>query len=299
MNLLKTAFLLALLTAIFILLGGLIAGQAGMIVALILAAGMNVFSFWNADRMVLRMQGARPVAESQAPELHRMVADLAGRAGLPKPAVYVIDTDQPNAFATGRSPRRSAVAVTRGLMRSLDRQELAGVIAHELAHIRNRDTLIMTVAAALAGALSLLANFALFLPFAHDEENPLGLVGVILTAMLAPLAAALVKMAISRTREFSADRAGAEICGDPAWLASALDKLERGASRIDNAAAERVPASAHLYIANPLHVHRVDRLFASHPPMAKRIERLMAMTAQGAHQGASARPAAGHGGPWG
>jgi len=274
MNVIRTTFLMAAMTALFVGAGGLIAGEAGLIMALAIAAVMNVFAYWNSDKMVLRMHGAREVDAVSAPDLYRMVNRLAQRANLPMPRVYIMDNDQPNAFATGRNPQNAAVAATTGLLRRLSRDEVEGVMAHELAHVANRDTLIMTITATLAGAISMLANFALF--FGNNRNNPLGIIGTILVMVLAPLAATLVQMAISRTREYAADKLGAEICGNPRALASALDRIS-GGSAIENPAAEANPASAHLFIANPLRRGGVDALFATHPPMAERIRRLEAM----------------------
>lgn len=270
----KTAILMAAMTALFMGVGYLLGGSGGAVIALIFAAGTNAFTWWNADRMVLRAYNAQPVAPGDRLGLHAMVSDLARNAGLPEPKVYLIDTPQPNAFATGRNPANAAVAVTSGLMRSLSREELAGVVAHELAHIRNHDTAIMTVTATFAGAISMLANFALF--FGGSRER-MGLVGTLLMMFLAPLAAALVQMAISRTREYAADKAGADICGQPLWLASALEKIALGAARIDNDAAERHPATAHMFIVNPLHAHKRDNLFATHPATENRVAALRAM----------------------
>ncbi len=275
MSYFRTAMLMAAMTALFLFVGFLLAGEAGIVIALVLAGGINLFAWWNSDKMVLRQQGAREVDARSAPDLHAMVRDLAGRAGLPMPRVYVMDNPQPNAFATGRNPENAAVAVTTGLMQGLSREELAGVIAHELAHIKNRDTLIMTITATFAGAISMLANFALF--FGNNRNNPLGIVGVLAMMILAPLAAALVQMAISRTREYEADKAGAEICGRPLWLASALERIQSGAARIDNHAAERNPATAHMFIINPLHAHAHDRLFSTHPATANRVAALVAL----------------------
>jgi heat shock protein HtpX len=270
---------------------------------------MNLFAFWNSDRMVLRMHGARPVTRGSAPELHELIARLAGRAGLPMPAVYLIETDQPNAFATGRNPQHSAVAVTRGLLATLSREELAGVIAHELAHIKNRDTLTMTMAATIAGAVGFLANFAfLFGGSAQSEERPNPL-AAILIMILAPLAATLVQLAISRTREFSADRLGAEICGEPRWLARALQRIEAVAAGRVMPSAEHNPASAHLFIVNPLRMGGVDGLFRTHPATEERVRRLLAL-GQGGAVGSTAGPASpvrygsvpragGRRGPWG
>jgi len=279
----RTALLIAALTALFMGAGYLLGGTGGMILALLVAVGMNAFAYWNSDRVVLRMHNAREVDERTAPDFVGLIRQLADRAELPMPRVYIIDTDQPNAFATGRNPQHAAVAATAGLLRRLSTEEVAGVMAHELAHVKNRDTLIMTITATLAGALSMLANFALF--FGGNRDNPLGLVGTILMMILAPLAAMLVQMAISRSREYEADRIGAEICGRPLWLATALEKIDALARRIDNTAAERSPATAHMFIINPLHAHAVDGLFSTHPATAKRVRAL--------------RDMAGVAGPWG
>lgn len=288
MNTLRTAMLLAALTAIFMAVGALIGGTGGAMIAFVLAAGINLFSYWNADKLVLSMANAREVNEQSAPEFYGIVRDLAARAGLPMPRVYIADTAQPNAFATGRNPANAAVCATTGLLHSLSRDEIAGVMAHELGHIRNRDTLIMTVTATIAGAISMLANFAFFFGGNRNNANPLGIVGVLIAAIVAPLAAMLVQMAISRTREYSADRAGAEISGDPQALASALARISSHAGRVRNEAAERNPASAHLFIVNPLSGERMDNLFSTHPATENRIAALMAM----AHESGtmSARP---------
>ncbi len=275
MNYLKTAVLLAGMTGVFLAAGFMLAGETGMLIALALALGMNFFAYWSSDKVVLRMYGARQVDARSAPQLYGMVGQLAENAGLPMPKVYIIDNPQPNAFATGRNPENAAVAATSGLLQRLSEHEVAGVMAHELAHVKNRDTLIMTITATLAGALSMLANFALF--FGGNRNNPLGFIGVLLVAIVAPLAAMLVQMAISRAREFEADRIGAEISGRPLWLASALGKIEQAAKGIDNHVAEANPASAHLFIINPLHAHRVDSLFSTHPSTRERIERLRRM----------------------
>ena len=279
----RTAVLLAGLTALVGGLGLLLGGQGGLIIGLMIAVGMNLFAFWNADGMVLRMHGAREVDDRTAPELVGLVRQLCDRADMPMPRVYVIETDQPNAFATGRSPSHAAVAATTGLLRRLSVEEIAGVMAHELAHIRNRDTLIMTITATLAGALSMVANFALF--FGGNRDNPMGIVGTLLMAILAPMAAMLVQMAISRSREYEADRVGAEICGQPMWLAGALQKIDAMARRIDYHAAERNPATAHMFIINPLHAHAIDNLFSTHPNTENRVRALREM--------------AGRAGPWG
>ena len=273
----KTFMLMALLTALFMGLGALLGGASGAGIAFLVAAAMNVFAYWNSDKAVLSMTGARAVDEVSAPGFVHMVNRLADGAGMPRPKVYVIETDQPNAFATGRDPDNAAVAATTGLLRRLTEEEVAAVMAHELAHIRNRDTLIMTVTATFAGAISMLANFALF--FGGDRNRPGGMIGTIALMILAPLAAALVQMAISRSREYEADRVGAEICGNPQGLAAALRKIEAFAKGIDNHAAERNPAIAHMFIINPLHTHAHDRLFSTHPNTANRIAALDAMVA--------------------
>jgi heat shock protein HtpX len=274
MNMMRTALLLAAMTALFLAVGYLIAGEGGALVAFVIALAMNGWAYWNSDKMVLRMHNARPVTRGSAPELVGLVEQLARRADLPMPAVYLLETDQPNAFATGRDPEHSAVAVTRGLIRSCDSEELAGVIAHELGHIKNRDTLTMTITATLAGAIGFLSQFAFFFGMGRDNRNPLGMIGTLLIMILAPLAAMLVQMAISRTREYAADRLGAEICGQPMWLARALQKIEQLARGMVNPAAERNPASAHLFIVNPLRMGGIDSLFRTHPPTADRVRRL-------------------------
>ncbi|MBN2631774.1 MAG: zinc metalloprotease HtpX [Rhodobacteraceae bacterium] len=271
----KTFVLMAVLTALFMGLGTLLGGTGGAMIALVIAAAMNVFTYWNSDKAVLSMTGAHEVDEAQAPGLVRMVNRLADGAGMPRPKVFVIDTDQPNAFATGRNPENAAVAATTGLLRRLSDEEVAAVMAHELAHIRNRDTLIMTVTATFAGAISMLANFALF--FGGDRDRPGGMIGTLVLMVLAPMAAGLVQMAISRSREYEADRIGAEIVGQPLWLAAALRKIESFAKGIDNNAAERNPGLAHLFIINPLHAHGHDKLFSTHPNTANRIAALEAM----------------------
>ena len=272
MALMRTGILLAGLTALFLVCGYLLGGEGGMVIAFVLAIGMNFFAYWKSDKMVLRMYGARQVDARDEPGFYGIVEQLAHRAELPMPRVYVIDNDQPNAFATGRNPENAAVAATTGLLRRLSQDQIAGVMAHELAHVRNRDTLIMTVTATIAGALSMLANFAFF--FGGNRNNPLGIVGVIAVAIIAPLAAMLVQFAISRTREYQADRIGAEICGHPLWLANALEQMDQVARKTDNPAAEANPATAHLFIVNPLHARKVDGLFSTHPSTANRVRRL-------------------------
>jgi heat shock protein HtpX len=287
MNYLRTSILLAAMTGLFLAIGFMLGGEVGIVIAFIIALSMNVFAYWNSDKMVLRMYGAHEVDEQSAPSYYRLVVQLADRANMPMPKVYIIENDQPNAFATGRNPENAAVAATTGLLRILSHEEIAGVMAHELAHVRNRDTLIMTITATIAGAISMLATFAMFFG-GNSRNNPLGMVGTILIMILAPIAAALVQMAISRTREYAADAAGAEICGHPLWLASALDKLEQGAATIENEEAEANPATAHMFIINPLNGQSMDKLFSTHPNTANRIERL--------HQMANVPDTAG---PWG
>jgi len=296
MNHLRTGILMAAMTALLVGIGYLVGGAAGTVIALVVAAGMNLFAYWNADKMVLRMYGAREVDRAEAPEFVGLVEQLAQRAGLPMPRVFIIESDQPNAFATGRNPENAAVAATTGLLKRLTREEVAGVMAHELAHVRNRDTLIMTITATLAGAISMLSNFALF--FGGNRDNPLGIVGLIALMILGPLAAAFVQMAISRAREYGADAGGAEICGQPLWLASALERIHQAAGAIDNPTAERNPATAQLFIINPLHAHSIDGLFSTHPPVEERVRRLRAM-ATGTGAGAGHYATAAARGPWG
>jgi heat shock protein HtpX len=301
MNYFKTAILLAGMTALFMGVGFLIGGEAGMLIALVVAGGMNVFAYWNSDKMVLRMHGAREVDERAAPELFQMVRELAQRADLPMPRVYIMDNAQPNAFATGRNPENSAVAATTGLLQTLNRDEIAGVMAHELAHIKNRDTLIMTVTATLAGAISMLAQFGMFFGGGRNN-NPLGFVGMLAMIILAPFAAMLVQMAISRSREYQADKLGAMIVGRPRHLASALAKLGQSAKRIPNEAAEANPATAHMFIVNPLSGERMDNLFSTHPAMENRIAALEALEREmggGAEFGAVAGRSGAARGPWG
>lgn len=274
MNGFKTTMLLAALTALFMALGFTLGGRGGMMIALLVAVGMNLFTYWNADKIVLSMHGAKQVDAASAPEFHGLVAGLAQRAALPMPKVYIIDSPHPNAFATGRNPENAAVAATTGLLNMLDREEIAGVMAHELAHVRNRDTLIMTMVATIAGAISMLANFGLF--FRGGGDNRGAMVATILAVIVAPFAAMIVQMAISRTREYSADRGGAEISGNPRALASALAKLARGAAAVPNPVAERVPAAAQLYIVPGL-ARGGDSLFSTHPDTGNRIAALEAI----------------------
>lgn len=301
MNYFRTALLLAGLTALFMGVGFLIGGKGGALIALVVAAGMNLFAYWNSDRMVLRMYGAHEVDRNSAPDLYNLVAELANRAQLPMPRVFLMDEAQPNAFATGRNPENAAVAVTVGLMQQLSREELAGVIAHELAHIRNHDTLIMTITATIAGAIGMVAQFGMFFGGNRDNNNhgP-GIIGSLAMMILAPFAAMLVQMAISRTREYAADNLGARICGNPMWLASALSRIENAAHQVPNMDAERNPATAHMFIINPLTGQGMDNLFATHPSTANRIAALQQLAAEfgtagvSSSTGRAARPR----GPW-
>ncbi len=293
MNFFRTMLLLAALTALFMGVGYMIGGTGGMLLALLFAIGTNAFAFWNSDKMVLRMHGAEPVTRASAPELYDMVATLARQADLPMPKVYLIRSDQPNAFATGRNPENAAVAATTGVLQLLTRDELAGVMAHELAHIKNRDTLTMTIVATVAGAISMLAQFGFLLGGAGGRErSPLGPLGVILAVIFAPMAAAMIQMTVSRTREYSADRLGAQIARDPLGLAGALRKISAYAGRIEMPSAERNPSSAHMFIINPLSGARMDNLFSTHPRTENRIQALEALAAE---MGRGAAPAPGPG----
>ena len=283
MNMVKTAMLIAFMTALFMGVGFMIGGTGGMMIALVIALAMNAFSYWNSDKMVLRMHNAQEVDAKSAPEYYRMVQDLSQNAGLPMPRVYLIQEDQPNAFATGRNPENAAVAATTGLLNLLTPEEVAGVMAHELAHIQNRDTLTMTITATLAGAISMLGNFAFFLG-GRNNNNPFGIIGVLAAMIVAPFAAMIVQMAVSRTREYSADKRGAEICGRPEWLASALVKVSKGAAALTNERAEHNPATAHMFIINPLNGSGADSLFSTHPSTQNRVDALMAMGSEVAGQ---------------
>jgi heat shock protein HtpX len=276
-NLLKTALLMAAITALFVVAGSLLGGQTGMIVALLFALAMNFFSYWFSDRMVLKMYRAREVDAQSAPRFHGMVAELAARAGLPMPKVYLIDEDAPNAFATGRGPSKAAVAATTGILRTLSERELRGVMAHELAHVKHRDILISTISATMAGAISALANFGMLFRDGRSA-NPIARIAVL---FLAPLAASLIQMAISRSREFEADRGGAEISGDPAALASALQKIQAAARGTPLPPAEAHPETAQMMIMNPLSGGGLRGLFSTHPATEERVARLMAMAQSG------------------
>ena len=276
-NLLKTAVLMAAITALFMLLGAYVGGRQGMVIALLVACGLNFFSYWFSDKLVLKMYNAREVDETSAPQFYRMVAELVQRAGLPMPRVYVIDEPAPNAFATGRNPEHAAVAATTGIMQVLSANELRAVMAHELTHVAHRDILISTISATMAGAISMLANFAVFFGGRDSEGRPANPIAGLAVALLAPLAAALIQMAISRAREFEADRGGAELSGDPRSLASALEKIQAYARGTPLIAAERNPQTAQMMIVNPLHGGGIASLFSTHPSTEERVARLLAM----------------------
>jgi heat shock protein HtpX len=307
---LRTAVLLAGLTALFGAIGYMLGGGTGVVIALLFACATNVWAWWNSDRVVLSLHNAQPIGPQEAPRLFQMVQGLASRAGLPMPALYVIHEDQPNAFATGRDPEHAAVAVNTGLLDMMSEEEVAGVVAHELAHIRNRDTLIMTITATLAGAIGMLAQFGFFFGGRDSEgrQSPFGLIGMLVLLVVGPIAAMVVQMAISRSREYEADRVGAQICGNPLWLASALARLEGYKRGRVNQAAEANPATAHMFIINPLSGLRMDSLFSTHPRTEDRVAALEALAQQGGFGGgfsggggfrAAPAPAAPvQGGPW-
>jgi heat shock protein HtpX len=276
MNIVRTGMLMALMTGLFLFVGGLVGGEGGMAIAFVFAATMNFLAYWKSDSALLHMYGAREVDETSAPDLVHTVHQLAAKAGLPPPKVFISENPQPNAFATGRNPEHAAVCVTSGLVASVNEEQLAGVLAHELSHVKNRDTLTMTITATIAGAISMLANFAFYA--GGRSRNPLGLIGMLVVTLFAPLAAVLVQMAVSRTREFEADRAGAELSGRPLWLASALQRIAPAADAIENEAADAHPATAHMFIVNPLH-GAFSGLFSSHPSTEERVARLKAMAA--------------------
>ena len=276
-NLLKTAVLMAAITALFMLLGAYVGGRQGMVVALLVACGLNFFSYWFSDKLVLKMYNAREVDETSAPQFYRMVAELVQRAGLPMPRVYVIDEPAPNAFATGRNPEHAAVAATTGIMQVLSANELRAVMAHELTHVAHRDILISTISATMAGAISMLANFAVFFGGRDSEGRPANPIAGLAVMLLAPLAASLIQLAISRAREFEADRGGAELSGDPRSLASALGKIQAYARGTPLIAAERNPQTAQMMIVNPLHGGGIASLFSTHPSTEERVARLLAM----------------------
>lgn len=281
-NWVKTFILMAAITGLFIVVGGAIGGQQGMVIALLFALAMNFFSYWFSDKLVLKMYNAQEVDATTAPDFYRLVQELAARAELPMPRVYLIDEDAPNAFATGRNPENAAVAATRGILRVLSARELRGVMAHELAHVKHRDILTQTISATMAGAISALANFAMFFGGRDNEGRPSNPIAGIAVMILAPLAAALLQMALSRAREYEADRGGAEIAGDPEALASALDKIHRYAQGIPLQTAQAHPETGQMMIINPLHGGGIAGLFSTHPPVEERIARLMAMRGRGA-----------------
>ena len=291
----KTALLLAAMTALFLVCGFLIGGEAGAVIALLGAALTNMFAYWNSDSVVLSIYSAKEVGPEDVPEFHAIVAHLAQRADMPMPRIFIMENDQPNAFATGRNPEHAAVAATTGLLRIMSPREIEGVMAHELAHVKNRDTLTMTITATLVGAIGMLAHMALFVrPGSSGSRSPLGAIGAIAAMILAPLAAMLVQMAISRSREYSADAEGARISGSPLGLADALETLGRAVERIPNKSAESNPATTHLFIVNPLRGSGLGQLFATHPPLEDRIARLRSMeTGKISNSGRRRR------GPWG
>jgi len=278
LNSLKTAVLLGTLTAILVFIGGILGGQSGMVIALVLAAGMNFFAYWFSDSIVLKMHGARAVTREQAPVLYEILEGLTARSGLPMPKIYIVQSDAPNAFATGRNPGHAAVACTTGILKILDRTELEGVLAHELAHVRNRDILISSVAATIAGAISILASMArwgaIFGGFGgRDNERGGSLFELLALAIITPIAAAIIQMAVSRSREFQADASGAQMVGNPYGLASALQKLEDYGKRVPPLNVS--PAMSHMYISNPLSGRNMMKMFSTHPPTEERIRRLL------------------------
>ncbi len=281
MNTLKITFFLTCLTLLMVAMGNAIGGQGGMVIALLLAGGMNFFSYWYSDKIVLKMYKAKEVSETESPVFYRMVKGLAERAGMPMPKVYIIPSESPNAFATGRNPQNAAVAATEGIMRILSAEELEGVMAHELAHVQNRDTLISTIAATFAGAIAMLGNMLQWAAIfgggnSDDEEGGGSMLGGLAMAFIAPMAAMLIQMAVSRSREYLADASGAKICGNPLALASALNKLQLASQRVPMN--EATPATSHMFIVNPLKGASLAKLFSTHPPMEERIARLQAMS---------------------
>lgn len=275
MNMMRTAVLLAAMTALFMVVGLALGGKTGMILALVFAIGTNIFAYWNSDRMALASVDSQEVDAQSAPELYNLVAELARRAEMPMPRVYVVHSDQPNAFATGRDPQHAAVAVNAGLIQMLSREEVAGVLAHELAHIKNRDTLTMTITATLAGAISSIAQFGMFFGGGERRDNGLGVIGTIVLSILAPIAAMIVQMAVSRSREYVADEMGGRIAGNPIWLASALEKIAGGVAAIPDQQVEAKPAMAHMFIMNPLSGMGMDNLFSTHPNTENRVAALV------------------------
>jgi heat shock protein HtpX len=277
-NRIKTVLLLAVMTAFVIVVGRILGGRTGMYIAFILALGMNFFSYWYSDKIVLRMYGAQEATPEDAPQLHQIVEELALEAGIPKPRIYIIPDDSPNAFATGRNPEHAAVAATQGIMRLLTPAELKGVLAHELGHVRNRDILISTIAATMAGAIMILASIARFTAIfggMRDDDEGGGIVGILVMSIIAPIAAMLIQMAISRSREYLADETGAHLAHDPEALARALEKLSKGTQRAPMNAS---PSTAHMFTVNPLTGRGMMNLFSTHPPIEERIARLRSMT---------------------
>jgi len=285
-NLAKTAILMAAITALFIVVGGILGGEQGMFLALLIAVGMNFFSYWFSDTMVLKITNAQQVDERSAPQFYAMVKELANKAGLPMPKVFLIEEDAPNAFATGRNPEHASVAATTGILRILSARELRGVMAHELAHVRHRDILISTLAATMAGAISALANLAMFAGGRNSEGRQGNPLASLLVMILAPLAASLIQMSISRAREYEADRGGAEISADPEALAQALQKIHAYSQGIPFQAIERHPETAQMMIINPLTAGGLSQLFSTHPPMEERVARLISMAKNGVYPGA-------------
>lgn len=286
-NFAKTAVLMAAITALFIVVGGMLGGERGMLMALVLAVGMNFFSYWFSDTMVLKMTNAQQVDERSAPQFYGLVKELSEKAGLPMPKVFLINEDAPNAFATGRNPDNASVAATTGILKILSNRELRGVMAHELAHVRHRDILISTVAATMAGAISALANFAMFFGGRDSEGRPSNPIASLMVAILAPIAASLIQMSISRAREYEADRGGAEISSDPEALAQALEKIHNYAQDIPFQAVEQHPETAQMMILNPLSAGGLAQLFSTHPPTEERVARLMSMAKNGVYPGAN------------
>jgi heat shock protein HtpX len=307
MNFAKTGLLLAVLTGIFVAMGGLVGGATGMVIAFFIALAMNMFSLWQSDKLVLRMYGAQEVDASSGGQYYAIVRDLAAKAELPMPRVYIMESPQPNAFATGRNPQNAAVCASTGLIEMLSPEEVSGVMAHELAHVKNRDTLTMAVAATIGGAISMLAQYlqfgALFGGHRGNNNSGIGWIGALVAMIVAPLAAMLVQMAVSRSREYQADRLGAMICGNPLWLASALRKIEHYARGIPNEQAEAAPATAHLFIINPLTGQGMDNLFSTHPNTDNRIAELEKLAGElgpgPSRVSRSASSGSGTGGAWG
>ncbi len=283
-NTIRTVFLMALVALLFLFIGGLLGGQTGMIIALIIALSMNFFSYWYSDKLVLKMYRAQEVSRDNAPRFYNMVEELSRNAGLPMPKVYIIPQQQPNAFATGRNPKNAAVAATQGILQSLNERELRGVMAHELAHIKNRDILTQTIVTTVVSAITMIAQFAIFLPFGRGDSGGPNILVVLLTLILAPLAAAMLQSAISRTREFEADRVGAEICGSAESLANALRKIQASVERMPMQASETAQRStAHMFPVNPFSARGMSRLFSTHPDTALRIKKLMEMERTGVY----------------